>query len=129
MFLLDYHNIFYNSMSLHNNNLFTFRRDSFNHEWSDTLYFHHDYFYSPDVLDREIILNLSVHSKFLDNQVGILLEVVEIPEKINGNHIDHKKLSAKSLREIFKDVALPVCASHCFTSIKKFNSAVLNNNP
>jgi len=118
MFLLDYHN----------NNLFTFKRDSNHHELSYTIYFHHDYFYSPDVLDREIILNLSVHSKFLDNQVGILLEVVEIPENINGKHIDHKKLSAKSLREIFKDVSTPICASHCFSSIKKFNSAVFNNN-
>lgn len=116
-------------MSLHDNNLHSFKRDSYSSQISDTLYFHHDYFYSPDVLDREIILNLSVHSKFLDNQVGIILEVVEIPEKINGKHIDHKKLSAKMLKEIFKDVVHPICSSHCFSSIKKFNSAVFLFNP
>lgn len=125
MFLFDYHNVFYNFLNLNDNNLYTFVRDKQNLN-SDTIYFHHDYFYSPDVIDRELILNFSVYSKFLDNQIGILLEIVEIPEEINGQHIDHKKLNAKLLKEIFKDVVIPICASHCFTAIKKFNSSILS---
>ena len=60
MFLFDYHNVFYNFLNLNDNNLYTFVRDKQNLN-SDTIYFHHDYFYSPDVIDRELILNFSVY--------------------------------------------------------------------
>jgi hypothetical protein len=124
--LLDYHTVFYNSIE-QTMTKYTHIRNSINQ--SGINYFHYEYFYVPDHLDRELILELEVYSKFINSDVGVLLEIVEIPTTIK---IDHKKLNARKLQDIVekslngKKLDAPECTIHCFTAIKKFNSVLLS---
>jgi len=97
-----------------------------NFEVSGSVFFHYEYIYIPDLLDKEFIMNMEIYSKFLNSQVGVILEILEIPS--NEIKIKHKKLTAKMIEDIVeknnqgKRISYPKCEIHCFSGIKKFNS-------
>jgi hypothetical protein len=84
---------------------------------TEAKYFYHEYFYVPDHLDQEVILDIEIYSNFMNSQVGVLLEVI--------NTRDHRGLTAQDLKNMYPDVVMPECKLHCFTGIKKFNLVVL----
>lgn len=120
--LFDYHLLFAEEVKK-DLEKYNYIRDENRYNMSDVIYFYHDYFYVPDHLDSELILEILINSNFLNSQVGVLLEIVEIPQKLK---FDHKKITANNLKNMFADVKIPLCEIHCFTGVKKENEVILS---
>jgi len=120
--LFDYHTIFYENLKKEFTK-YSYIRDEKKYNLTDVVYFFHDYFYVPDHFDQELVLEIQIHSSFLNGQVGVLLEIVELPLSLK---IDHKKITSQNLKNLFEDVKTPICEVHCFTAIKKENAVLLS---
>ncbi len=110
--------------TMNENIKFQYDRDKY--DSSSTIYLYHDYFYVPDLLNKDLVFFFQVTSKFIDSHLGVMLEVLDIPDNFGGKKIDHHRLTTRQLKEYFKDVKEPECKSHCFTGYKKLNSVVLD---
>ena len=93
-------------------------------------YFHYEYLYVPDLIDEHFHFELSLDSKFLHSQIGILLEVIEINDELRQkiNHLKKEgNLIQKKLNQILGNTQIksPICSLHCFVGNKKFNSYLI----
>lgn len=120
--LFDYHTLQYEKLRK-DLTKYNYIRDEKKYNLTDVVYFFHDYFYVPDHLDKEVILEIQILSDFLNAHIGILLEIVEIPTNIK---FDHKKITTSYLKNIFPEIKSPICEVHCFTGVKKENAVILS---
>lgn len=111
--------------SLQETKSYIYFRDRNKYELTDSIFFHHEYLYVPSLLDKELVMHAYLDSKFSYHQIGLLLEMVEIPLKINGQTVNHKTLTSGKLKEMFADITVPLCEKHCFTGFKKQNQVIL----
>ena len=88
-------------------------------------YFHYEYLYIPDLHDKQIVFELDVSSKFLTAQIGILIEILDMPESFKAK--SHKLTNTK-INELLNssNITEPLCNVHCFSGIKKYNSIIIS---
>ena len=93
-------------------------------------YFHYEYLYIPDYVNEHFHIELSLDSKFLHSQIGILFEVIEINDELRHKINTLKKegnLISKKLSQTLGNTQIksPICSLHCFIGNKKFNSYLI----
>lgn len=120
----NYHSISYETFKSIDKT-FTFYRDTNIYNVKESIYFHYEYLYIPDSLDKDVLLKIYIESKFLNQQIGVLIEIVDIPLKIDNKAVNHKNLNANTLKQLDKNLKEPLCENHCFTALKKQNSVML----
>ena len=87
-------------------------------------YFHYEYIYIPDYVDKQLVIELDINSKFLTVDIGVVIEIVELPSTMKTKV---NKLSNERIQSLLQTkVSSPLCEIHCFTGIKKYNSVVIN---
>ena len=115
----------YSQLSTNVNDNSQYFYDRNKHTLTSTVYFFHEYFYVPDMINKNLNFFFQITSKFINSHLGVMLESLEIPELINDRKVDHSKLTTRQLKEYFKDVQAPECKYHCFSGFKKLNSVVI----
>lgn len=124
MTVYDFQSSFYIELARGITNTFTHIRNAFANTDEKINYFHYEYIYIPDYVDQQLAIELDVNSKFLNAEIGIVLEIVELPTRLKSKT---HKLNSERINEYFgKKINEPLCEIHCFTGVKKYNSVVLS---
>ena len=96
-------------------------------------YIYYEYFYIPDFINEEYKIEIEIQSKFINNNLNILIEI------LNTNYFTEKikelkskgDFSQKFLSSIFNNdlnllnIKSPICSFLCISGSKKFNSFIL----
>ena len=130
--VFDYENNFYNNFKNGIFKDFIYKNNNFNN--NNLLNFiYYEYFYIPDFINEEFNFEFEIQSKFINNNLNILIEI------LNSNYFNDKindlkqkgDFSQKNLNSIFNNdpnllnIKSPFCSFLCISGTKKFNSFII----